>query len=1344
MSDGSVWQSLLGQLNVPIGQSGYGLLPNATIASALPIASLPSTVYPSCAYNLHTLTSNPLLFLAGGYSPSGGVNATNAATINAAYTSTNAGTSFTLKSSSVWASAPVYNAGAAYLLNGRLLLIGGQSGTAVTAYSSAVYSSADQGATWTMATANATFGARTNFATCVMPGTNTVVIVGGSVNNNGTARTDNSIYASTDSGVTWTLQGSLPVTTLAGSCVFLYDNAAVSSAFTSTTGTLLVFTHTMRLYRSYTMGASFDPTPSMVAPGPSGYQFVPFSTQYDATSTRYQTEIVADADNYLYAMAGLNVFDNGLYFSGDLGFTWYRIKQSNRLNSAQFIQASTSCLGLSYVQSGSSYVKTLTLYGGVQVLFDNGMNYSAITITVDSAPSFIPATTGTAVSTTAMAQRANAAQLWCVDPVQPGIQWETVTSSATMPFAEYPLCASDVHQGVPTAPTSIYMYGGYVSSANAARLYGTTNGFQSITNTSHLDTTVGARRMGSAAVLGNGNLVLLGGQTGTTAATATSDVFLSSDKGATFTKVVGANYPAKYEAQVLSIPYTNWLVAIGGYNTAGAETNDVWLSTDGQGAVWTQQASSLSVSTNALAASAVLYDSKFVNPSLYSSPNSTILFFLEYSSGAYWTSNDLGRTWSTNFYYPMSSALTSASSITHRDWQECTSDHDSIIYCLGEYNNPDEQTWASFTKGQTFIPLQIAPSHMPGISSYIQMMWAEYGCVATQFGINSQTGQLTKQLVVYGYYTYLTDGTQWSALVGTLTNVPVGKSVPMAPVATLSSSLPVSAVTNGFQTACAYNVHARNGVMMAYGGVFNLSDPTTLNSQFTISVNSFASANATSLYTYNLNSVPYSAAGGLTLLNNGAILQFGGQTSPTTFSNTVYSSSSSNGIAFTQVANAPWSPRAGFITCTMPYSNLVLVIGGTTAAGNVNDIWASSDGLGAAWSKPATTVPWSEAGILAGTCVFLYDGAQVPSLGSTQAYSTLLVFTQTNHYYRSVTGGASWITQPNPYTPLQPTYQTAPWSSQFDSSKTRYGIEVVADYDNHLYAMAGTGVWDNTMWWSGDSGFLWYRMTQINTLNSAYFIQASTSCLGLNYVRNPAATGGYNKTLVLYAGNIQFDDGATKVGALIITVADPVVFLPNNSTALTFNPRAAAVSSSAIPRSSSAAATSAPLTTSAPIATSAPLTTSTPPSATSIPTTTSAPAAATSTPAPSATSARATTSAPAVTSPPSATSAAAMTSTPTPSTTSAPAVAATSQGSVYVPPVEASDSSSSGLSGGAIAGIVVGSVVGGMLLCFMLVACFVARVRSQNQKKDPTTQPSYQSRQTTDDDASSAPEVEMH
>ena len=256
-----------------------------------------------------------------------------------------------------------------------------------------------------------------------------------------------------------------------------------------------------------------------------------------------------------------------------------------------------------------------------------------------------------------------------------------------------------------------------------------------------------------------------------------------------------------------------------------------------------------------------------------------------------------------------------------------------------------------------------------------------------------------------------------------------------------------------------------------------------------------------------------------------------------------------------------------------------------------------------------------------------------------------------------------------------------PFSTQYDNSKTRRGIEVVADFDNHLYATAGTGVWDNTMWWSQDGALTWYRMSQVNTVSSGFFIQASSSCLGLNYRTNTSSSSGYTKQLILYAGTVLFDDG-TAVGALQISVSDPVVFLPTNPNAGPFNATAAPAPSgpsSAAKSSSSSSSSTGALS----------------------PSSSSSSSSSTGTSRGSSGS-------------------------PNPTGVASTAV-----------PVVSSDSSS-GLSGGAIAGIVVGSVVGGMLICFLFVVCFIMRVRNGKKPKTETSQ------YATNDHTAEHSEVEMH
>ena len=329
------------------------------------------------------------------------------------------------------------------------------------------------------------------------------------------------------------------------------------------------------------------------------------------------------------------------------------------------------------------------------------------------------------------------------------LDWVSGNNGGTVIAAglEYPLCAYDVHHG-PSSTTWTYLYGGS-DSAVESTLFTSTNGFRSLASSPRADATMGPHRYGQGAVLANGNVIFMGGQQNATAgaASAMGDVYYSTNHGQSFS-VATLTAPAKWAGQLLAMPYTSTMVLIGGNNPAGSETNDVWMSSDGIGAVWTVQATALPIPTNAIAGAVALYDSSYVNPSLYSSPNSTILFFLEYGNGEYWTSYDLGRTWTAAYIYPFSTA---ANSLTHRDWLLVVADLDNYIYTTGMENEPDPTVWMSSTKGQTWSILQ-QTTHIPGYPTSLQYEWAKYNCMAALYSNDTKA----KQLVIYGYIHSLT------------------------------------------------------------------------------------------------------------------------------------------------------------------------------------------------------------------------------------------------------------------------------------------------------------------------------------------------------------------------------------------------------------------------------------------------------------------------------------------------------------------------------------------------------------------------------------------------------------
>ena len=1335
-SDGSSYEAVTADLSVPNGQVGWGPLPNASITDSAPYTAVSPTLWPACAYNVHSLTSgSPVLFAGGGLSLGSGTSISTTYVRSSASALSSAGSGGALP-------AAVYNAGSVVLPNGNILVIGGQQGSsAASTLSSTVYLSADSGQSWSTSTTSAAFGALTQFATCVQPATSSVLVIGG----NSSTGASTAVWLNTDgTGASWTSIGSLPAPVIQGAAVFLYDGSAFtgSSSGGNANATLLVFTHQMRLYRSTTLGATFQSHPSVVFPGNLGYQLTPLPTQNDNTATRYGLRVVVDYDNFLYLVGGSAVSDANVWFSGDLGYTFYALKQSPASASlGTYLQGSTACLGLYYNGGASpSAVKTLVLYGGQGITLSNSNNYSAVAIALDAAPAYLPTVAGssTAPNTTLLAARYNAAQVSCPFPAStPAVQWTAFSSAA--PSYQFPLCGRDIHHLNATTGVTprYYLYGGRTSPTNVSttqRLFSASaDGFNTV-SANHTDATLGALSQGYMAVMPSGTILVMGGVTG--ANTSSSNVYSSVDGGQTFT-LTSSSFPALILGQLVVVPYTSTLLLVGGFNlSAGAASNAIYISTDGAAAVWTLQSAAtanvLPPSTQAVALA--LYDSAVANPSLYSAPNPTVLFFTAVPVSttsaltSVYRSVDLGGSWSAPQTVPFSSefviAVSSATAapsgaLQTRAYMNIVADLQSYVYSWGYSNafnlESDPTVWLSTDKANTFAILQLNPSAWSGKSAALEAYAWQYGCSALQYSAStttssSSTQQRTPQLVNYGGAEYVSDGTLVTMTQAAVLNLNATGVDAALPQLTLLSGL--SSITAGLTTVnlssptCAFNVHARNGVMLA---VAVTADGR--NATFTASSASFSTA--ASITSYVLPSpVPALSGGALALLNNGALLLFGGlsttgSTSASTYSNAVYSTSTSSGIAFSLVGAAPWSPRSALISCVQPFSNAVLMFGGVGAgavggaAAELSDGWVSQDGVGASWTQlPQAAMPWGSTGLHSGSCAFLYDSSLVVGRAFTGASSTLLLFTERGLYYRSTTLGQTWVQQPSAYTPNAPPYQVGPWSTQADASGQRLNLRVVADFDNVVYAAAGSGVQDGTVWMSSDSAMTWYRLAQRNAVSaqaSAQLFLASSSCLALNYRTATAGSGNtFNKTLVLYGGQIALSDG-TQLQALSVSSSQPPVFTPN-ATAAQFNATSArgpgsAGSASGSPGISSSSSASGAGGGVGSFSSGAGRSSSSSAGSFSSSISSSAGGAGTS----SFISSSSSSTGPAA-------AASVLSSSSSSSGTSGSVTGGGGGGS------------SSSLSGGAIAGIVIGSVVGGALLvCALLYACLAL---SRKQKDD--------------------------
>ena len=364
--------------------------------------------------------------------------------------------------------------GAAYLANGMLLYFGGKD-NAATVYTNDIYGSTNNGSSFTYL-GLAGFSPRSDFATAVLPMTNTVVVIGGMYSSTGAATGGyfNDVWCSSDGrGGSWaqiSAGGPFPPFTDAAFTA-LYDGQAVNSSSTQQYSTLVLYT--------------------------GGYEDIFFSTNLGATWTtqaapwsfRVHGMFVADADNYLYFTGGAD--DGQVWFSWNKGVSWVNVNTAgnafgfNNPNNNNFVPsqyymnvnqyvgvtaATGSCMALRYTANPASpngYHKQLILYGGANVL----------STAIRPSASCVAQEANNVLYAEVMFPSELSNKGW-TDTAQPLPPANTVPSVAfnsptsLMTYRNFPNCAYDVHSLVnhPSAPAT-FVLGGWDANNNALATY---------------------------------------------------------------------------------------------------------------------------------------------------------------------------------------------------------------------------------------------------------------------------------------------------------------------------------------------------------------------------------------------------------------------------------------------------------------------------------------------------------------------------------------------------------------------------------------------------------------------------------------------------------------------------------------------------------------------------------------------------------------------------------------------------------------------------------------------------------------------------------------------------------
>ena len=563
--------------------------------------ALPPRVSPACAYNIHSVGVTPNLYMVGGT-----INST--AFASDTYESNDALVSGSVTAYTTSSFTQIPNVGTllpqrtasalVYVSSGALVNMGGlvfSSGGSTTRINTVTYST-NNGQVWSSSNNTIPWTPRSELVACVMP-LSTTIVLGGGVANDGSHAMD--VWLSTDGhGQKWSLQSSASQFDWTdGTCVGLFNSAAVSALYTAVNSTLIVLSSSGNVYHSYDLGRS---TASIGA--------LPWAS----SSPRLSSILLSDHDNYLYQLGGNAIVDGTIYYSIDGGYTWTAL--TTLVNGvASSIQYSSSCGALYYTQS----------IGGI-------WNKNIVAYNADVTPTSIITSPVTIHAQLEM-------PIGPFTPVQetgtPGLTF-TSPSTLILPSRSYQACAYDVHSALPTP--LMLMIGGraganttIASPLNTFESWVSADGFtetaQLYTPTTLTDgiTPLPSIQSAGAVFLNNHNVLAFGGVV-TSNTQYSNAVYVSTDGAYSWSVATStASWSARSGFAYCAMPFTNNVVIIGGLSMSGA-LSDTYLNTDGTGTSWSLQSSS-AFPTFVYGSCVGLYDSSFANPS-DSSPNSTIVF----------------------------------------------------------------------------------------------------------------------------------------------------------------------------------------------------------------------------------------------------------------------------------------------------------------------------------------------------------------------------------------------------------------------------------------------------------------------------------------------------------------------------------------------------------------------------------------------------------------------------------------------------------------------------------------------------------------------------------------------
>ena len=1164
---------------------------NLSTPSVIPHSGLTTITlrqFPMCAYNLHQLQnhgSSTAYYQMGGFNTNGGGFANSLDFCNSAtFNPTNCFTYTPTANFNASGLAAGYSVtarlagGVAVLPNGNLLLMGGKIATSY-AWVNDVVMSTNAGASWTLVTAAAAWGARSDFSLAVQPYTSNLVLCAGVFQSTANPPYGNDCWLSTDGqGATWTQRSQgqffrsqqMPMT-------FLFDATSATSA-----ATLVIYDGDDNyVYRSLDWAQTF----TKVTLFPIGWP-------------QQTGRLVADLENNLYMAGGVfdtsefgNVLANeesNMFFSPDKGNTWSQMPQIANFPGLRIADSLTvgsfqdGCLAISYIANSAApgnYRKQLLQFGGQITNVVQNQNSWLNCSFVNSL-----GTVSSVINEVLVPGEPVAIAAEGLIPTGPNIAGQASlvfrnAANQILTWRWYADCTVNVHAAVQrSSNVASWQLGGftigytYINTIDYSPT-GQWNTYQTITptylpNSAYPTFNASAQtgKVGAGVVyLSSGNLLLFGGKDSfgpyassngyTSLIGVTNDVFLSTDQGNTWSLTLqSAPWAPRSDMAVAVMPGTNYVVMGGGQtNPNYLNIQDFWITQDGMGQTWTKGSQTPQFGPFQDAAMVFMYDNKYVNPSTYGSQAfstlliNTGLISPTTNADAIYKSLDGGVTW----------AYVTTAPWTQRLRQSFTADMENYVYMSGGQITLGD-IWVSTDFGANWALMLQTPSAPGPYQNIFSYQGSQMNCVALRYFQNSNSPSgFHKQLVmfggpntiyvaqqsapecvtrqpvnvVYGEIMYPQEYAAGSSFTDTSVAAPPSSTVP-----TMNFNGPSSIMPNRLYPECASDVHAvlngRTPMSYALGG----TDPNFIALP---SIDRF-SGSSTSSYqtvtpTFNLGYARSSLsrwASGAAVLNNGNLLWFAGKLANFAMSNDVWYSSDQGNTFNIANEGAPWPARSDLGVASIPGTNCVLLTSGANWSNNFNDVWSSCDGYGVQWVQQTGTAPWP---LMSKYALFLGQTNTV-----NNAFGDGVTYSSSNPSIVALYDNtASNASQPTStivfYTATDNLLRTsnnmgATWTSGFEVPwQSRVTGRFVADSSNNVYLVGGsaqngeqqlayssTYVVQPDVWFSWNKGATWVMLQQ-NT-NAGYSTPV-TLALASYACAAMVHSSGHRQVLV-YSGQI--------------------------------------------------------------------------------------------------------------------------------------------------------------------------------------------------------------------------------